>query len=1006
MAKPEGAPEDLLPSAGAEGGVVDGLPIVEAPVEVVPPIVGETPPEAPAEPATTPKKGRVGFPFFGRGKPKDGAAKDENKVRKEAEKAAKKTEKEAREAAEKAKRAELEEHFGNITKKETPEEKAAREKAEKEKKRAKEDFIGPKKPGVASRLLSKLRRGGPKKEVPDKKVEKDPSKLVVEEISRIGGLTPEQVRQEAEQKLSGIDVKNVTVEKLREHLEQAATFLLTSEGEGKGLLASVKGVIAGALAKFGRSKTGVPEEVVNKTVEELKDKRIFGVPVIGYLASVATGRHLKTQQFVAGAAAGFILRTAVRTVGGTVGIPIMATAGAIGGGGAGALKEYLKQRRERSSYKSFVEGAFSAGAISPEAFLKVREELKAEIASLDFVGPEKLDEKSRREKGDRRKREELRDKLRYLNVAFKKQSEGGEKTLAFRLDEYFKETNKDSIESAGSEDRGKLLAEIYSSKLSGRNEMLWAIGKGAGMGALGATAAGVWMDFAQASNINLVSMAQTFVQEHDINVPVIGGVGNTLSAVREHLPGATPGTPASGIVQPLTPGGLVGPEQPLIPETGVASEATPAVPEVGSSGGVAPSAPTGAGNIGGSEILAGDEMGPRIPRVPDGVGAGTGTPTSGEISSGIPIHDELGPRIPGGAGAADAVAGVQPPVEAAAGVVNISPEVAELKDTVDLPSGSNVWNESAKILKGLLGRDPTDAETLAGAKAIAKATKIAIPGWGLTEGTDQHLLRAGDPLNITPDVKKVFQQIVDGKLGVVEVHAPGVPSPETIIGVPKPLVGEIPTPPRPPVSEVLKPFPGPGISITEMSPTQIAKALPDEVPIFKGTTPLKTSFRLLEAALGQSPTNDEAMQFANALVKGTGAAAENVDLNAVATNDSVWHMGAGGREAIRQIMESPNTSLITAFKENATFGFPKGYDGAVFLKDFLRANLNLDISKPGFSKVLDVAITESSMSPEQKVSVLRTIATSGKIILPNDSSFKMTKRLLGAIIRYKLANKL
>ncbi|GEM_PF-6754756 len=1056
MPRPEGLPESAEdPESGAEGRASGGLPIVEPPVEVVPPIVPEVSAQAPV--GANPPKRRYSFPFFRRS-PEDKASEEAKKNEKEAAKARrKKLEGNLREIANRRKAgkaipdkkieiddselavetAEKIARIDGLTDEQVREEivkassgqadsnapietlrnrlkqfKQAIPVAPKEgvvfssaPNRPEQDSIATKKPNVASRLLGKLRRGEPKKEAPDKsKKDGEVDKVSLqerrvfgeasEEMARLRNLSDDRARQEATEKFGPIDPKE-SIANIRFRLEQEVSPIIIEQ------VKEVEGLV-GAVSK-GKLNNSELREFGKKLTHGIGLLKVFGTALPGLLKNAAIQSLNRKTELGTGFVVGFATRIAIKSFLGITTVGVSELAGATAGGIAGGVKRVI---REKKGYSSFMKEILGEGReITQETFLQTSQKLKEALSH----------------ETNKRAQEELRDKLRYLNVAFKRQSEKGEKNL-FTLVEEMMKLQQGGVEEAPGEGaleglkkvdvRDDLRLEIQNAKLVDRTKLRNAILIGAGFGLLGGFVGGSLADF---------------LHGHDL-----------LDEARKILSGASAPTGATGVVLGVPSQSPVGiPSQ----TNGVSSPTPRGIPGVTDTSTPRPSPtdspsptprPSGPPEASGSPKPSGTPEASGSPK-PSGTPEASASPKP----SGTPVAETTGPKpgatdapkpgtteAPGAKGGVTETGAGKPPVvepgapkppigpetlppETGVGaVIKISKEVAELKDTVDLPSGSNVWNESAKILKGLLGRDPTDAETLAGAKAIAKATKIAIPGWGLTEGTDQHLLRAGDPLNITPDVKKVFQQIVDGKLGVVEVHAPGVPSPETIIGVPKPLVGEIPTPPRPPVSEVLKPFPGPGISITEMSPTQIAKALPDEVPIFKGTTPLKTSFRLLEAALGQSPTNDEAMQFANALVKGTGAAAENVDLNAVATNDSVWHMGAGGREAIRQIMESPNTSLITAFKENATFGFPKGYDGAVFLKDFLRANLNLDISKPGFSKVLDVAITESSMSPEQKVSVLRTIATSGKIILPNDSSFKMTKRLLGAIIRYKLANKL
>ncbi len=87
--------------------------------------------------------------------------------------------------------------------------------------------------------------------------------------------------------------------------------------------------------------------------------------------------------------------------------------------------------------------------------------------------------------------------------------------------------------------------------------------------------------------------------------------------------------------------------------------------------------------------------------------------------------------------------------------LDISPELAKMPEVVQLPAGSNPWEEVSKYGSSYLGRPLTSAENLLVTQELARQSGIAVPSWGLV-GEDHTKLKAGFKLIFNDPVKKLL----------------------------------------------------------------------------------------------------------------------------------------------------------------------------------------------------------------------------------------------------------
>lgn len=91
-------------------------------------------------------------------------------------------------------------------------------------------------------------------------------------------------------------------------------------------------------------------------------------------------------------------------------------------------------------------------------------------------------------------------------------------------------------------------------------------------------------------------------------------------------------------------------------------------------------------------------------------------------------------------------------------------DIQNLPGVVDLPQGSNIWNESKyNLLPSVLHRNPTDPEVYRVAYAIAKESGVAVPTWNLQTGILDTRMPVGFDLMINNNVRNVLSEIAQGR---------------------------------------------------------------------------------------------------------------------------------------------------------------------------------------------------------------------------------------------------
>ncbi|MBI2592855.1 MAG: hypothetical protein HYW37_01685 [Candidatus Colwellbacteria bacterium] len=1029
--KGPGDPErDLLP--GAEGPAAGELPAAEVPDEAA--RTDEPAPEDGATPAAgpvAPKKGRR-FPFFGRGTPEDKAAKDkeesDKKVRKEAEKA----EKEARETADKAKRAEYEREFGNVSKKETSEEKAARKKAEKDKRETEKE---------AKRAEEKKRKDEKEAEKEAEKARKKAEKEKVKGAKvTLPRLTKEETGKLSDQEVMLLALRRYgtnwtnqvgDVSEFRRKLEEEAQE--DKEGE-RNLKDTIKAVVGGLIDKLpGRGKER-PSAAVEKEIEDKVEKglrgRIFNTPVVRFFASAAVSSWHRKGELIAGAVAGFAVRSAVRVSLGTVGIPIAATAGAVGGAAAGLAKEVYKERR---AYGSFVKEILGGGTeISQETFLQKSQELRAKIKEarerhkqvkesllakgLNFMG------------GKSSLEEELSDQLRYLNVAFKRQSEKGGKSLVDLVSEMIKLQGITAGEGGEGfrplDARDDLIREIQESKQVDLTKLRNAILRGAVIGAIGGTVAGVWIEVSQANHIDIAGAIGSLAKEHGIDIDPGKGLGEFWAGLTRGGEGVqqpagpsvpsqavpSPGTSPSGIAQPVAPTGTEAPPTPRGIPGATEASSTPRPSPTGAPSptpGVTPTpspeaTPTGTpGPTPRPEATHGPT--PSTTEVPPKPGPTDAPPKPGATDAPPKPGATGAPPKPGDVAQPDKLTGIptQTPEEIAAAAKKAAKEatdkaaqeaadaaakkaaliavsladIEKLGLSVNLPSGSNVWNESSKLLENILHRDPTNAEILVVARTIAKESGVKVPSWGLTEGVDQHQLRTGFELKTGSEAtKNVLKQIASGKIPEI----PQVP--------PVPVAEEIP-------------------KVPDLPPE--LKALPETVHLPKGNNGLSSVAQYLEGALGEKPTQAELLRMTRAVVKESGI--DFIDKTAgwgsteatsqvILPADADLKFTPAMKKIIQELIETPSlTPKLSGLSENVPL--PKGVNGLTTIARYFKEAFGRDPTLSEAIKATRAVAKASGIDFIDKTAGWGSTEATSQIILPKDTVLKFTPKVKGLIQR-------
>ncbi len=299
------------------------------------------------------------------------------------------------------------------------------------------------------------------------------------------------------------------------------------------------------------------------------------------------------------------------------------------------------------------------------------------------------------------------------------------------------------------EARGKIKREWARFSASNKKKIAFAAGRGAVAGALGATA-GAAVVGAVASGLEQYVNLSGIV--HNIpGVSHLSGVRN-LPVVR-NIPGVGSGHGSPDVTH------VAGTPTP-IPE---------GIPGAGGAENVAPSL---------MDMPPGDIVKSALP---EGINLPTGSDpwdaVRGQLTQalgGNPTDDQLRDgvaRFLSQNGIVDATqipAGTHLSMEAVnqlAGEILgshqlLPADIASLPDKLPLPTGSDIWKQSSKLVADHLGREPKPFEILGIAKALAESSHVAVPAWGIPGSIDSHNLPAGFVLTLNDEVKRKMAAVL------------------------------------------------------------------------------------------------------------------------------------------------------------------------------------------------------------------------------------------------------
>ncbi|MBI4057929.1 hypothetical protein HY405_01255 [Candidatus Microgenomates bacterium] len=224
--------------------------------------------------------------------------------------------------------------------------------------------------------------------------------------------------------------------------------------------------------------------------------------------------------------------------------------------------------------------------------------------------------------------------------------------------------------------------------------------------------------------------------------------------------------------------------------------------------------------------------------------------------------------------------------------VSLSPDLAVMPEVVDLTQGSNPWNETAKYLEDYLGRPPTNAEILQVDQAVARASNIAVPNWGI-EGQYLHTeLPVGFDLHFDDSVKQVIASLESAPSAPLEATSAVLPTedlPSNITSfptetVPQPIEVSTFTPPSTP---------------TEVALSNL-NAFSDSVDVPIGTSYFDGMKIHLQALLGRPPQDYELRGVMELISRKTGRSM--LDLQRIASSGETLPFDKDVKDLIAQFI--------------------------------------------------------------------------------------------------------
>jgi hypothetical protein len=283
----------------------------------------------------------------------------------------------------------------------------------------------------------------------------------------------EALRKQKETKQQELEKKklerilNYYNKKVQEKEQKEAGAAEKADDINKAITDSIEAVKSNLPEDKKQELTEKKKSFVSAVKEKLKGVRVFGKPLLEFLAGIATGGAVRTA-----------IRMAAIGGGGLV-TPIVA--GAAGGAATAGLREFFQERRNFNKFKESLQEKIKDSEKSAESIAQTVAELKEQLAN----------------ETDPKKREALSDQLRYLFVEIKRTSKTEKTDLKSKVEQLVK-LHRNGITSetgANPNEQEELFNQIVKAKKVDRKKLAKAILRGTICGALGGAVGGLIADW-------------------------------------------------------------------------------------------------------------------------------------------------------------------------------------------------------------------------------------------------------------------------------------------------------------------------------------------------------------------------------------------------------------------------------------------------------------------------------------------------------------------------------
>jgi len=283
----------------------------------------------------------------------------------------------------------------------------------------------------------------------------------------------EALRKQKEAKQQELEKKklerilNYYNKKVQEKEQKEAGAPEKTDDINKAITDSIEAVKSNLPEDKKQELTEKKKSFVSAVKEKLKGVRVFGKPLLEFLAGIATGGAVRTA-----------IRMAAIGGGGLV-TPIVA--GAAGGAATAGLREFFQERRNFNKFKESLQEKIKDSQKSAESIAQTVADLKEQLAN----------------ETDPKKREALSDQLRYLFVEIKRTSKTEKTDLKSKVEQLVK-LHRNGITSetgANPNEQEELFNQIVKAKKVDRKKLAKAILRGTICGALGGAVGGLIADW-------------------------------------------------------------------------------------------------------------------------------------------------------------------------------------------------------------------------------------------------------------------------------------------------------------------------------------------------------------------------------------------------------------------------------------------------------------------------------------------------------------------------------